>query len=421
MMPAKTLILAFGLAAAAAAQTPAPPAAPAAPPERPVAPSRTVAPRGPVGPRGRGERGGDYDRGTRALDRSQWEEARQIFSSIAQGKGSRADGALYWQAYAENRLGRRNEALATLASLRQQYPSSDWQNDAEALAMEIRQQAGKPVDPNAASDEEMKLMAINVLINTDAERAVPLLEKILKSASSPRLKDKALFVLSQSRAPKAQQLLVSIAKGGSNPDLQLSALNYIGMSGNKDAAANIAEVYKSSRDMAVKKKALNGLMIAHASDALMTIARTEQDADLRKEAINYLAILHENAKLAELYQAGIARESVVDSLFLTGDVNKVLDIARTEKDPKLRSKAIHSLGLMGNEQARAGLVSLYSAESDQAVKQQIINALFMQGSAKSMVEIARKESNPEMKRDIVRRLSMMNSKEATEYLMELLK
>jgi hypothetical protein len=414
MMPAKTLILALGLAAAAAAQTPVPPAPPAAPPA-PVAPSRAAT------VRGRGNRGGDYERGTRALDRGQWEEARQIFSSIAQDKGSRADGALYWQAYAENRLGRRNEALATLASLRQQYPSSDWRNDAEALAMEIRQQAGKPVDPNAAGDEEMKLMAINVLINTDAERAVPLLEKILKSASSPKLKDKALFVLSQSRAPKAQQLLVSIAKGGSNPDLQLAALNYIGMSGNKDAAANIAEVYKASRDIAVKKKALNGLMIAHASDALMNIARTEQDPDLRKEAINYLAILHENGKLAELYQAGIARESVVESLFLTGDVNKVLEIARTEKDPKLRSKAIHSLGLMGNEQARAGLVSLYSAESDQTTKKQIIDALFMQGSAKSMVEIARKESNPEMKREVVRRLTMMNSKEATEYLMELLK
>jgi HEAT repeat protein len=414
MMPAKTLILALGLAAAAAAQTPVPPA-PAAPPEPPVAPSRAAT------VRGRGDRGGDYERGTRALDRGQWEEARQLFSSIAQGKGSRADGALYWQAYAENRLGRRNEALATLASLRQQYPSSNWLNDAQALAQEIQQQAGKPVDPNAASDEELKLMAINSLLHTDAGRAVPLLEKILKSASSPKLKEQALFVLSQSRTPQAQQLLLGIAKGGSNPDLQLAALNYIAISGNKEAAANIAEVYKSSRDTGVKRKALNGLMISHASDALMNIARTEQDADLRNEAIRYLAMLHENAKLAELYQAGIAREAVVDSLFLTGDANRVLEIARTEKDPKLRSKAIHSLGLMGNEQAKAGLVSLYSTESDQAVKKQIIDALFLHQSAKSLVEIARKESNPEMKREIVRRLSMMNSKEATEYLMELLK
>lgn len=407
MKPAKSLILFLALAAAAQAQTPAAPAPPAAPAR-------------PAIPRGRADRG-DYGRGTRALDRGQWEEARQIFSSIAQGKGPRADGALYWQAYAENRLGRRNEALATLTSLRQQYPSSDWLNDAQALTLEIQQQAGKPVDPGAASDEELKLMAINSLLHTDADRAVPLLEKILKSTSSPKLKENALFVLSQSRAPQAQQLLLSIAKGGSNPDLQLKALNFIAISGNKDAAANIVAVYNASHDAAVKKQALNSLMLAHASDALMNIARTDQHAELRDEAIRDLAMLHETAKLAELYQAGIGREAVLDSMFLSGDAAKVLEIARTEKDPKLRSKAIHSLGLMHNEQARAGLVSLYGADSDTAMKKQIIESLFIQQSAKSLVEVARKESNPELKRDIVRRLSMMNSKEANDFMMELLK
>ena len=117
-----------------------------------------------------------------------WDDARQIFDAIANAKGTRADGALYWKAYAENRLGRRDDALATLASLRQQYPSSEWLNDAQALTVEIQQQAGKPVDPNAEADEEMKLLAIDgTRLTADPERAVPLLEKILKSpTSSPR-------------------------------------------------------------------------------------------------------------------------------------------------------------------------------------------------------------------------------------------
>ena len=37
-----------------------------------------------------------------------------------------------------------------------------------------------------------------------------------------------------------------------------------------------------------------------------------------------------------------------------------------------------------------------------------------------MVELARKETNPEMKKMIVSKLSIMGSKDATEYLMELL-
>jgi hypothetical protein len=41
-------------------------------------------------------------------------------------------------------------------------------------------------------------------------------------------------------------------------------------------------------------------------------------------------------------------------------------------------------------------------------------------SAKGLVEIARKETNPELKREAVQMLSNMKSKEATDYLMELI-
>lgn len=422
------LVLGLALASAAFGQTPAPPAPPA--PVSPAAPMSPVAPRAaPLAPRGVDVRprvrvrgmDASYDRGTHALDRGEWEEARTIFAAVAQAKGTRADGALYWQAYAANRLGRRDEALAALGTLRQQYPSSDWLNDAQALTVEVQQQAGKPVDPNASNDEELKLMAINALLHTDAERAVPLLEKILKSASSPRLKDNALFVLSQSRSPQAQQLLLSIAKGGSNPDLQLRALNNIAIGGSKDAAANILSIYKSSHNAAVKKQALNSLMLAQASNELYEVARSEQDADLRNDAIRGLAMLHQRDKLAELYQAGISRDAILDSMFLSGDPAKLLDILKTEKDPKLRLKAIHSLGLMHSAQAGDGLVALYSTETDSAVRKQVVESLFIQQNAKGLVAIARKESNPEMKKEIVRRLSMMNSKDSSEYLMELLK
>jgi hypothetical protein len=37
-----------------------------------------------------------------------------------------------------------------------------------------------------------------------------------------------------------------------------------------------------------------------------------------------------------------------------------------------------------------------------------------------IVEIARKESDPELKRDLVQMLSNMRSKEATDFLLELL-
>ena len=51
------------------------------------------------------------------------------------------------------------------------------------------------------------LLALNSLMNTDPDRSVPMLEKLLKSSNSPRLKERALFVLAQNRSQRSRELL----------------------------------------------------------------------------------------------------------------------------------------------------------------------------------------------------------------------
>jgi DNA helicase TIP49 (TBP-interacting protein) len=46
--------------------------------------------------------------------------------------------------------------------------------------------------------------------------------------------------------------------------------------------------------------------------------------------------------------------------------------------------------------------------------------LFIQGNSKAIIEIAKKETDPTLKHEAVQKLSIMHSKEGTEYLMELL-
>ena len=51
----------------------------------------------------------------------------------------------------------------------------------------------------------------------------------------------------------------------------------------------------------------------------------------------------------------------------------------------------------------------------------MINALFVQNNAESLVAIARKETDPALKREMVSKLSLMTkSKVAMDYLMEIL-
>ena len=142
-----------------------------------------------------------YDDGREALDDGQYGVAGKKFAELYQLKGPQSDAALYWLAYAENKQGKREAALARIADLKKSYPQSRWTKDATALEMEVRQNSGQKTNPDAVSDEDLKLLALQGIMNNNSEQGVALVEKVLNSSSSPAVKSKALFVLAQSGSP----------------------------------------------------------------------------------------------------------------------------------------------------------------------------------------------------------------------------
>src|ERR1700731_219946 len=153
-----------------------------------------------------------YDDGREDLDEDRYDRAAAKFKELADMNGPQTDAALYWKAYAENRLGKRDTALTTIADLKRRFPQSRWQKDAGALEIEVKQSTGQAVKPADQSDEELKILAIQGLMNSDSERAMPLLEKVLNGSASSREKSKALFVIAQSGSPEARQILGRIAR-----------------------------------------------------------------------------------------------------------------------------------------------------------------------------------------------------------------
>ncbi|MBZ5586486.1 MAG: tetratricopeptide repeat protein [Acidobacteriia bacterium] len=255
-----------------------------------------------------------YERGQSALDRRRWDEALTYFNQAASKGGNRADGALYWKAYTLNKLGRREDAVAALAELRKSYPSSRWLDDAKALELEVKQASGQPVSPESQSDEELKLMALNGLMQSDPDRAIPALEALLKSAQSPRLKERALFVLAQSDSPKAQQLLEQVARGNfGNPDLQVKSINYMGAawrgkarrtgapSNQELSRSMLNSIYGSSNDVNVKRAILSYMSQQGDNEGLLQIAKTEKSSELRADAVRRLRSGSTGDALAGLY------------------------------------------------------------------------------------------------------------------------
>ncbi|MCX6593933.1 MAG: HEAT repeat domain-containing protein [Acidobacteria bacterium] len=368
-----------------------------------------------------GER--QYERGMRSLDKRQWDEALAQFTEVGGSGKGRADGALYWKAYALMKLGRGSEALATLDMLAKNHPQSRWLNDAKAMRVEIGQAAGKPVSPEDSSDDEIKVMAINSLMHSDPERSIPLLEQLLTKQSSPRLRERALFVLSQSESPKAREVVARVAKGGANPDLQLIAVRSLGVYGGKENRQLLADIYGSSSDLSVKKQVLNGYMTAGERDRLLAVAKSDPTVDLRLTAIRHLGHMGANSQLAGLYESESSvpvRSALLEAMGNGGYVQKLIEVAKTEKEPALRDRAIRYLGTTRSAETGDALTAIYTALTEVEIRKKILESLAIQGNAKALVELARKETNSDLRRAAVQQLSHMRSKEASDFLMELL-
>ncbi len=365
----------------------------------------------------------DYQKGLAALDSRQWDQAIAAFDTSAGHKGSNADGALYWKAYALNRAGRRDEALGAISALRREYAGSRWNRDARALELEIRGQSGERVSPAREQDDELKILALNSLMQSDPNQAVPILQKLLISNNSPKVKEKALFVLTQSRSAEASRVLNAVARDTSNPDLQLKAIRYMGMMGSPEARKELATIYNASSDDHLKRAILHSFMQSGSRDFLLNAAKGEKNPDLRREAIRQLAMTGGQDELWQLYQSSSAdaKEEILKSMFLGGNSPRLAEVARSEKDPRLQIAAIKSLGLMGNNGRADVLVSVYQSTSNRDVREAVLQALFLQGNGKALVDLARAEKDPAMKSEIVKKMSLVHSKEVTDYMMEILK
>ena len=364
-----------------------------------------------------------YSRGFEAAGDYKWDSALAYFNRVIELKGTKLDAALYWKAYSQNRLGQRAEALTTIAELTKNHASSPYRKQGTVLEAEVRRDMGQPVRPQDSTDDEVKLMALAALQNTAPEEAVPMLEKVLEGTNTPRVKQRALYVLAQSRSPRAREVLRNYAKGSSTPELQSQAIRYLGVHGGAENRALLAEVYGSTSDVDVKRMILRSFMTAGDKERVFRAAQTEQNPQLRAEAVGQLGNMSAHDELWQLYQ----KESSIDvkrrilrSMMSGGSVDRLIELAKAEQNPELRRDAVRYLGNMRATRTGDVLVQIYNGDANVDVRKAVIQGLFVQENATALVALARKEQDVNLKKELVSRLSNMRTKVATDYMIELL-
>ncbi len=364
-----------------------------------------------------------YREGQRALDAKDWDEASRVFSKLAGKHTDEADAALYWKAYADWKRKLKKESLDSLRELMSAYPKSVWIDDAKALELEIRD--GKRAhDPAEAPDEDLKLYALDGLMQVEPDKAVPVLQRLLAGDSSPRIKQRALFVLSQSDSPRAREILVRTAKTGEPVSLRCEAVKTLGIAGDP---ADIEALKTIARDTSappeVRNAVVEAFLVAGSEGELAGLASTDPDPRIRAKAIEALGANGELPALRKLWSSEKdpdLRAKLLEAFGIAGDVEMLTKAARESGDDRTRRKAIEGIGIAGGDEAGRALRRLYDAFPGEDDKRTVAQSLMVHGDAKILLELFHAEKNPAMKKVLIQQLTLMDDPEALRVILDVL-
>ena len=261
-----------------------------------------------------------YTVGTHAMDEHRWPDAVSAFDKVINEKGKRVDSALYWKAYSLKKLGKTPLAIATCDQLHSQFADSPWNKDCMIVSVDVdpkaisdqvnrsMEQARSYVkvapyvymdrdDRNVprGSDEDLKLLALNSLLNRDPAAALPLLRGILSGNQSENVKKHALFVLAQSKTPEAESILHDAALGKLDPQLQGEAIRSMAVFQGKRANDTLAEAYRTTTDPKIKKSIISAMFITKDAPRMVEMARNEKDLELKRTIVSQLALMNDKA------------------------------------------------------------------------------------------------------------------------------
>jgi HEAT repeat protein len=223
------------------------------------------------------------------------------------------------------------------------------------------------------------------------------------------------FMIAGERGP-----VLAAARGESSSELRAEALQLLGVMGATD---ELSQLYAAESSEDVKLEILQAFMIGGDRQRVLEAAQNEPSQELRERAIQLLGLMDAGDVLWELYQTENSTEvkqSIIEAMFLSNQTGRLEQLAREEPDAGLRASAIHSLGLVGGSEAARALRAIYAGETDRAVREAVLQALFVQGNVEALLEIARTETDPELRQEAVRHLSHTDSEAATAFMLEIL-
>jgi HEAT repeat protein len=396
------------------------------------------------------------------FNRNQYRDAARVFRRIRSeprfnGSAYRP-GAFYWEAYSLSQTGSTSDlrqARELLAELRDEYPEDRQVRDAAALdatiaarlarggdasaARDLRQRATSDLAQCPAEQDDVRMIALNALLQMDAGTVVPALREIMArtDACSAPLRRQAIFMLSQRRAPGVDEILLQ-ALNDPDPEVREAAVFWLSRVDSPQAVTALEQILRTTTDREVQEKALFALAqnpSPRAAEVLRDfIARGDVPAELRSNAIVQLGVRHDTdnaAFLRDIYnrtEDREVREHILHSVGETRDpatTEWLLDIAMNESESRdVRQMALFR-AMQGGHVRADRIAPLYDRAPDREFKQSLLHMLGQMldqpAALDKLMEIARNEQDPELSRMAIFWVSQSRDPRVAQLLLEIIK
>ena len=431
-----------------------------------------------------------------SLNRGRFRDAGNQFRELRRRypQSGYVANSMYWEAFALYREGgaeRLRRAAAVLDEAQAKYPQATTAGDASTLAVRVRGELARLGDKDAAAaiaadasdaveapeapeppegvpavrgvrpprmrapvarpprvrlsdrcgnddESDMKVAALNALLQMDADKAVPILKQVLarRDSSSVCLRRKAVFLVSQKKTEATEDILLDAARNDPDPEVKEQAVFWLSQVGTDKAVTALDSILRRSDDQGLQEKALFALSQHHsarATAALRTyVERKDVSDEMREKAVFWLGQSDdpENAAfLRTVYgrtDSGALKQKILFALSQSrGAENQqfLLDVARNKGETvEVRKQALFWAGQSGTI-GTAELASLYGTIPDREMREQIIFVLSQRNDAAAMdklIDIARKDPDPELRKRALFWVGQSKDPRATQLLQDIL-
>ena len=397
-----------------------------------------------------------------ALRRNEFPRAAELFRQVRDKypRSGYAAEAYYWEAFSLYRVGgktRLEQARNVLKLQKDRHPgavNSDArqlatrvcgalaeQGDAECASL-IAEEAGHAVSGGGTAGSrpstercQEQLEALNALLQMDADRALPLLKRVLaRRDNCVELRRQAVFLVSQKQTNETEDILLNAARNDADHEVREQAVFWLSQVGTERSVTALDSILRTATDRQLQEKAIFALSQvnnARAGQALRNyVERDDASNELRELAIFWLGQQNnpENARyLQGLYPKlnSQLKEKIIFSLSQMNDPENtqwIMNLALNESEPiEVRKQALFWAGQSGG--SIADLIALYGRVTNVEMKEQLI-FVYSQRNEKAAVDklldIAKNDSDREMRKKALFWLSQSNDPRVADFVAEII-